>query len=177
MPVFQTQKTGKTRFSFDKVFAKSCFFPKIQDQYKPHRSQPSNIMQLRHSCIKPQFEPFDECCGHLSLGYSQVSLDLKPLFPFHCVQTRLGLSEMPQDWKLTSLSFVTPCLWQIRSLGRCSTCALPKRAQIQTCLRFTTKFGWFGHPLFWQHKPVQIEANSDTAAIFLQGPPCDKLND
>lgn len=147
---FSNTENWQNMLQFWQSICQSAFqIPKIQDQYKPHRSQPSNIVQSRHSCIKPQFEPFDECCSHLSLGYSQISLDLKPLFPFHCVQTRLGLSEMPQDGKLTSLSFVTPCLWQIRSLGQCSTCALPKRAPIQTCLWFTTKFGWFGDPLFW----------------------------
>lgn len=169
---FKPRKLAKRASVLTKYLPKATLqIPKIQDLCKPDRSESSNIMQPRHSCIKPQFEPSDKCCGHLSLGYSQASLDLKSLFPFHCAQTRLGLSEMSQDGKLTSLSSATPCLWQIRSLGQCSACAVPKRVQTQTFLWFTIKFGYPGHPLFWQHKPVQIEANNDTAAIFLQGPP------
>lgn len=48
MPVFQTQKTGITCFSFDKVFAKSCF----PEPYNSRSVQTRQITVFKHYAVK-----------------------------------------------------------------------------------------------------------------------------
>lgn len=107
---FKHRKLAKRTSVLTKYLPRAALqIPKIQDQHNPDRSQSSNIMQSRRSCIKPQFEPFDECCGHLSLGYSQAPpLSFNILVSFSLCTNQTGTFRSITGWKTHFLLICNP---------------------------------------------------------------------